>query len=118
MRIGYLIPILAAFLAPVAEAVARPNVVLIMSDDQGYGDLGVHGNPIIRTPNIDALAGKAAVLPSFYVSPVCTPTRASGSLPSWSRATSTSRRETRSAITARTRGSATRWRSFWSGCSS
>ena len=48
-----------------------------MTDDQGYGDLGVHGNPIIRTPNIDAMAKKSAVLPNFYVSPVCTPTRAS-----------------------------------------
>jgi arylsulfatase A-like enzyme len=55
----------------------RPNVVLIMTDDQGYGDLGVNGNPIIRTPNIDAMAKKSAVLTSFYVSPVCTPTRAS-----------------------------------------
>jgi arylsulfatase A-like enzyme len=55
----------------------RPNVVLIMTDDQGYGDLGVQGNPIIRTPNIDAMAKKSAVLPNFYVSPVCTPTRAS-----------------------------------------
>jgi len=55
----------------------RPNVVLIMTDDQGYGDLGVQGNPIIRTPNIDAMARKSAVLPNFYVSPVCTPTRAS-----------------------------------------
>lgn len=54
----------------------RPNVVLIMTDDQGYGDLGVHGNPIVRTPNIDAMAKKSAILPNFYVSPVCTPTRA------------------------------------------
>src|SRR4029453_2141894 len=53
----------------------RPNVVLVMSDDQGYGDLGVHGNPIIRTPNIDGMAAKSAVLTQFYVSPVCTPTR-------------------------------------------
>ena len=34
----------------------RPNVLLIMTDDQGYGDLGCHGNPVIRTPNIDRLA--------------------------------------------------------------
>lgn len=54
----------------------RPNVVLIMTDDQGYGDLGVHGNPIIRTPHIDALAKQSATLKYFYVSPVCTPTRA------------------------------------------
>jgi arylsulfatase A-like enzyme len=71
----------ALFLLGVAAAAAqdqpakRPNVVLVMSDDQGYGDLGVHGNPIIRTPNIDGMAAKSAVLTQFYVSPVCTPTR-------------------------------------------
>lgn len=59
-----------------AEPAGRPNVVLIMTDDQGYGDLGVHGNPIIRTPHIDALAAESATLKNFYVSPVCTPTRA------------------------------------------
>ncbi len=54
----------------------RPNVVLIMTDDQGIGDLGVMHNPIIETPNIDALAGQSAWLTRFYVHPVCTPTRA------------------------------------------
>jgi arylsulfatase A-like enzyme len=56
---------------------ARPNVLLIMTDDQGYGDLGVHGNPRIRTPNLDRLAGESVRFQSFYVSPVCSPTRAS-----------------------------------------
>lgn len=55
----------------------RPNVLLIMSDDQGYGDLGVHGNPIIRTPNLDRLASESVAIRSFYVCPVCAPTRAS-----------------------------------------
>ncbi len=55
---------------------ARPNVILIMTDDQGYGDLGVTGNPIIQTPNIDNMAGRSARLENFYVSPVCSPTRA------------------------------------------
>ena len=49
---------------------ARPNVILIMTDDQGYGDLGVTGNPIILTPNIDQMAGRSAPLENFYVSPV------------------------------------------------
>lgn len=48
-----------------------------MADDQGFGDLGVHGNPAVRTPNLDRLAGESAQLTSFYVCPVCSPTRAS-----------------------------------------
>jgi arylsulfatase A-like enzyme len=59
-----------------AQDGGRPNVILIMTDDQGYGDLGVHGNPIVRTPNLDRLAKRSSVLDNFYVSPVCTPTRA------------------------------------------
>ena len=55
----------------------RPNILLIITDDQGYGDLGVHGNPVVRTPTIDKLAADGVRLKSFYVSPVCTPTRAS-----------------------------------------
>jgi len=55
----------------------RPNVVLIMTDDQGYGDLGATGNPVIRTPHLDAMAGRSAQMTTFYVSPVCAPTRAS-----------------------------------------
>lgn len=54
----------------------RPNVILIMTDDQGYGDFGFTGNPVIQTPNIDALAGQSAQMKRFYVSPVCSPTRA------------------------------------------
>ena len=53
-----------------------PNVVLIVTDDQGYGDLGFHGNPLLRTPNIDALARASARMATFYVNPVCAPTRA------------------------------------------
>ncbi|MDA1015227.1 MAG: arylsulfatase [Planctomycetota bacterium] len=59
-----------------AEPVQRPNIVLIMTDDQGYGDFGVTGNPVIRTPNIDAMAKRSATMTNFYVSPVCAPTRA------------------------------------------
>jgi arylsulfatase A-like enzyme len=56
---------------------ARPNVILIMTDDQGYGDLGFHGNDKIRTPHLDRLAGESAQMTQFYVCPVCSPTRAS-----------------------------------------
>ena len=55
----------------------HPNVVLILTDDQGWGDLGVHGNDKISTPTIDQLASNSARLDRFYVSPLCAPTRAS-----------------------------------------
>jgi arylsulfatase/arylsulfatase A len=54
----------------------RPNVILIMTDDQGFGDLGVSGNPVIKTPNIDAMARRSGSMQNFYVHPVCAPTRA------------------------------------------
>lgn len=60
-----------------AEEAERPNIVLVMTDDQGYGDFGFTGNPVLRTPHLDALAAQSAQVERFYVSPVCTPTRAS-----------------------------------------
>ena len=58
------------------EPAIKPNIILIVTDDQGWGDLGINGNSIIHTPNIDALAKKSAQFSRFYVSPVCSPTRA------------------------------------------
>lgn len=58
-----------------AEA-SRPNIVLILTDDQGWGDLAVHGNDRISTPTLDAFADQSVRLNQFYVSPVCAPTRA------------------------------------------
>lgn len=55
----------------------RPNVILMMTDDQGIGDFGVNGNTLIETPHIDAMAAQSGSLTTFYVSPVCSPTRAS-----------------------------------------
>ncbi|PAW65812.1 MAG: hypothetical protein B9S34_09760 [Opitutia bacterium Tous-C1TDCM] len=55
----------------------RPNVLLILTDDQGYGDVGFNGNPLVRTPTIDHLAAAAVVFDRFYAYPVCSPTRAS-----------------------------------------
>ncbi|MBT3376750.1 MAG: arylsulfatase [Lentisphaerae bacterium] len=53
----------------------RPNVILVMTDDQGYGDLGCTGNPWIETPGIDAFYADAVRFSDFHVSPLCTPTR-------------------------------------------
>lgn len=55
----------------------KPNVILIMTDDQGIGDFGFAGNPYVKTPQLDKLAGQSLNLTNFYVSPVCAPTRAS-----------------------------------------
>lgn len=55
----------------------KPNVIIIMADDMGYGDLGAHGNPLIKTPNLDQLVTESTSFTNFYVSPVCAPTRAS-----------------------------------------
>jgi len=54
----------------------HPNVVVILTDDQGWGDLSMNGNLSLSTPNIDGLAGKGVVFDRFYVCPVCSPTRA------------------------------------------
>jgi arylsulfatase A-like enzyme len=56
---------------------SRPNVIVVMTDDQGFGDLGVHQNPYVRTPNLDQFARDGVQFSRFYVSPVCAPTRAS-----------------------------------------
>ncbi len=54
----------------------RPNVILILTDDQGWGDLSLHGNTNLSTPNIDAIAKDGVSFENFYVQPVCSPTRA------------------------------------------
>jgi arylsulfatase A len=54
----------------------RPNVLVILLDDAGYGDLGCHGNPDVQTPTIDRLWTESTRLTRFYSQPVCTPTRA------------------------------------------
>ncbi len=61
----------------VAESLAgrRPNIIFILTDDQGYGDLSCHGNPILKTPHIDRLHAEGVRFTDFYVSPTCAPTR-------------------------------------------
>ena len=58
-------------------ATQRPNVLLIVSDDQGYADVGCHGNPVIRTPHLDAMHARSVRFTDFHVSPTCSPTRCS-----------------------------------------
>jgi len=58
------------------DAADQPNIVFIITDDQGYGDLGYTGNPIIKTPNIDRLASESSQLTNYHVAPTCSPTRA------------------------------------------
>ena len=80
-RLHLLPPVAAAVAAAVAgcgppDPPPRPNVVLFLADDQGWGDLSLHGNVNVRTPHIDALARDGAAFDRFFVSPVCSPTRA------------------------------------------
>ncbi len=56
----------------------KPNIILVMADDQGWGDVGYNGHPFVQTPELDAMAGDGFVLDRFYAAaPVCSPTRAS-----------------------------------------
>ncbi|MCX6588025.1 MAG: arylsulfatase [Acidobacteria bacterium] len=70
----------AASVAPAAAATAapraRPNIIVIITDDQGYGDLSLHGNRDLATPHMDSLANQGAQFTQFQVCPVCAPTRA------------------------------------------
>lgn len=55
---------------------SRPNIVLVMSDDQGYGELSCHGNPILKTPHLDRFHSQSLRFTQYHVSPTCSPTRA------------------------------------------
>ena len=63
-------------LTPAALHARKPNVIVILTDDQGWGDLSLNGNTNLQTPRIDALARAGARFDRFYVCPVCSPTRA------------------------------------------
>ena len=67
---------LGAATQPTPEPDARPNVVVVISDDQGWGDLSAHGNPTLRTPRLDEMRGRAVRFERFYADPLCAPTRA------------------------------------------
>ncbi|MEM9702290.1 MAG: arylsulfatase, partial [Planctomycetota bacterium] len=70
-----LVLLLPLMIAGSAVAAERPNVVLILTDDQGYGDLSCHGNEELKTPNMDRLFAESVRLTNYHVDPTCSPTR-------------------------------------------
>lgn len=75
-RLATVIALWMGLAAHASSAGTRPNVVLILTDDQGYGDLRCHGNDKIDTPALDRLASESVRFDRFFVCPYCTPTRA------------------------------------------
>ncbi|MFB6247715.1 MAG: arylsulfatase [Salinibacter sp.] len=76
LGLGLLIGGAAGCSSPDSGSDRRPNVLVVLADDQGWGDLGVNGNTAVQTPHLDSLARQGAVFEHFYVQPVCSPTRA------------------------------------------
>ncbi|MEQ9409745.1 MAG: arylsulfatase [Fuerstiella sp.] len=75
-RLLLIIPLIAVAVHGSTPVVAdQPNVVIVITDDQGYGDLSCHGNPILKTPHIDELHAESVRLKDYHVSPTCSPTR-------------------------------------------
>ena len=76
--VGSLLPVIAVVSDVSAHAAERPNVILVMADDQGWGDTGYNGHPQLKTPNLDAMAAAGLRLNRFYTAHFnCSPTRAS-----------------------------------------
>lgn len=73
---GHLLCLLGLAFAAAPIVAEQPNVIVILADDQGWGDLSIHGNTNLSTPNIDSLARDGALFERFFVCPVCSPTRA------------------------------------------
>lgn len=75
MRSLFLASVPSLLVASSLFAADKPNVVIVITDDQGYGDLSCHGNSVLKTPNIDALYEVSTRLKDYHVSPTCSPTR-------------------------------------------
>ncbi len=72
----WLILALGGLAAPTHTLAAdRPNLLIVMTDDQGYGDFSCHGNPVLKTPNLDRLQSESVRFTDFHAAPMCTPTR-------------------------------------------
>ena len=83
-KISKVLILLLSCALPVVAAPKKPNIIFIMTDDQGYGDLSCHGHPYLKTPNLDKLHSQSTRFTDYHVSPTCAPTRAaimSGRLP-------------------------------------
>jgi arylsulfatase len=76
MRLRQLLIVLPFAVAAIAAEPRHPNIIFILSDDQGYGDFSCLGNPVLKTPNLDRLHDEAVRFTDFHVSPTCSPTRA------------------------------------------
>lgn len=80
-RINVILSLATLLFAPFSEAAqlkgTRPNIILVMTDDQGMGDLSCMGNPILKTPNLDRFYEMSTRFTDFHVSPTCAPTRSS-----------------------------------------
>jgi arylsulfatase A-like enzyme len=63
------------WLFQLAAAADKPNVLIVMTDDQGLGDFSITGNPVLKTPTLDAFAKQSIRLTDFHVCPMCSPTR-------------------------------------------
>ena len=72
---GLLFQCLIAQVTLAANPAVQPNVVIVITDDQGYGDLSCHGNPILQTPSLDSLYAESIRLKDYHVAPTCSPTR-------------------------------------------
>lgn len=70
-----LVLLLALIFHSICSAARQPNVIVVMTDDQGYGDMGCNGNSVIKTPNVDKLRTQGIQLDNFHVDPTCAPTR-------------------------------------------
>ena len=78
------IALMASLLAPLTHTMGkdspdntiRPNVIVILTDDQGFGDVSLHGNPVVKTLHTDAIAQDGVSFSQFHVTPMCSPTRA------------------------------------------
>jgi len=75
--VTFVVALVAAAGAAPAGAQTRPNILLIVTDDVGYGDIGSYGAPDVKTPNLDRLAREGTRFSDFYAAPTCSPTRAS-----------------------------------------